>query len=203
LYLWTSAYPAQAVAIYRWARSVPSTQAVITIIRFKFLFVGEALAVSVFRGYLESIAFTVPGARNRLIQYAAVLGGSKGIAMRTPLWLRTVLKALMMTVMLSALYAAWWQGLILFLAVTLTLLARGRDLVHMGWADKWTRRTGVLTRLIVVSVGNYCIGLCSVLLILKTSSSILRFGAILTASVGSVLLMSVLLPSPERSTFPC
>jgi len=202
LYLWTSAYPAQAISIYRLARSVPSPQAMITIIRFKYFFVVEAFAIGVFRGYLESIAFTVPGARNRLIQFAAVLGESKRSAKGVPLWLRTALKVLVMTVMLSALYTAWWQGLILFLAVSSTLLISGRELVRMVWSDIWIRRTGVLTRLVVASLGNYCIGLCSILLILKSSSSILHFGAILTASVGSVTFVSVLLPSAERSASP-
>jgi len=198
LYLWTLSCPAFVIAIFRWAHVPPNTEAVVTVTRFRWLLVGEALLIGVLRAYLEQAARAVPGARQRLIQYAELLSQSKTTApARTPRFV-SFLKAGVMTIMLAALYTTWWQGLTLFSTVAALLIANEQGVFRTTWTDQIVLRRGPVQRLIAGSLLTYIIGFCSVWLILRTHSSIGRLVFLLFASAASILVMSALLSRPER-----
>jgi hypothetical protein len=196
LYLWTLSCPAFVIAIFRWAQVPPNTEAIVTVTRFRWLLVGEALVIGVLRAYLERAARAVPGARQRLIQYAELLSQSKTTApARAPRFV-SFLKAGVMTIMLAAMYTTWWQGLTLFLTIAILLIANEQGVFRTTWTDKIVLRRGPVQRLIVGSLLTYIVAFLSVWLVLRTHSAIGRLVFLLFASATSILVMSALLARP-------
>jgi hypothetical protein len=200
VYLWTLSGPTVVIAIFRWAHSLPDADAIMTVSRNRWLLVSEALVVGALRVYLEKTAAATPGTRNRLIQYADTLRQSKRIVIETPPWLRSVLKAATMTILLSALYTFWWQGLIFFLAIVTAFTARSRGVLRTDWTEQMVARTGLIQRLVLGALLTYATGFLSLMLARSTHSSMIGFLIMLIACVACITVMTVFLPFSVRAS---
>lgn len=201
VFVWTQSAPLLVRPVFVWLDLIPTVAAIEPVQEDGAIIVVFAVLAAVARAAIQAFMAGTVGRRNRMAELEErfrAAGPIEPLLSRSPLVLRLVLRAGLLTLVLSGLFAAYWQAGLTFL-VLLGAQALGTTLSVRALAGyaRAMNRVPRLIRLLIVVVPVYLLG--SVVLgyfLRRGAESFLPF---LTLTVVSAVLMSLLSPPrPEE-----